>query len=218
MKQKNKLLHVRTAKTASSALQVWVNLNQEFIKSTDNTKWLHTPNNEQKIKDKQFNVFITSVRNPYRRAYSQYRYLIRDNNWKKYCRPKSFEEFLEIDFTKIKNQHLSTHMTPVSYYLGESLNDKTVHYLKAERLYEDIGILCEIYDLKPPEENRIVYETHYYKPDMDKEFENKEIRDLCYEKYYDDFYNFDYSYDDWIKLYPEQNLEKANPEIPTVKL
>jgi hypothetical protein len=199
-----RILHVRTSKTASTALQTWVGINQEFIKSTDNTKWLNQPNNQNKLQDKQFNIYITSVRNPYRRAYSQYKYLIRDNNWKKYCTPQSFKEFLEIDFTKINHQHLSTHMTPISYYLGKSLNGKTVHYLKAERLYEDIGILCKTYDLKPPKEKKIIYETHYYKPEMNEQFKNKEIRELCYNKYKDDFINFNYNKEDYKDLYPEQ--------------
>jgi len=48
---------------------------------------------------------------------------------------------------------------------------------------------------------------------MDEEFENKEIRDLCYEKYKDDFLTFNYSYDDWTDLYPEQSfLRKKKDE------
>ena len=78
--------------------------------------------------------------------------------------------------------------------------------------------LYAMYDLMPPQKQTIVYETHYYKPDMDKEFENKEIRDLCYEKYKDDFFKFDYSYDDWTDLYPEQSFLKKEKDEPTVKL
>jgi len=215
VKQKNKLLHVRTAKTASSAVQEWCNLNK--ILSTDNQTWLSNYKNQLKLNNDEFNILFTSVRNPYRRAYSQYKYLIKDNNWKKYCNPKSFKEFLEFDFKKIENQHLASHMLPVAYYLGPYLN-KITHIIKVERLFEDIQIISDLYGLQLPIDQRIVYETHYHKPDMDKEFEDKSIRDLCYKKYKDDFFAFNYSYDDWTDLYPEQSFLKKEKDEPTVKL
>ena len=210
MKQKNKLLHVRTAKTASSNIQNWCELNK--IVSTDNMTWLSNYKNQLKLNNPEFNILFTSVRNPYRRAYSQYRYLKNDANWRKRCDPKSFKDFLKFDFTELSHEHLQTHNTPVAYYLDKYLN-KITHFIKVEKLYEDLQIICDLYNLILPQKQAIVYETHYHKPEMDKEFENKEIRDLCYEKYKDDFLTFNYSYDDWTDLYPEQSfLRKKKDE------
>lgn len=220
-----RILHVRTSKTASTALQRWVGINEEFIKATDNTKWLNHPNNQNKLQDKQFSIFITSVRNPYRRAYSQYKYLKQDTTWCLYLKRinnklDTFKDFLEIDFTKLDHDHihLATHMTSVSYYLGESLNNKTIHYLKAETLYKDIDMLCELYNLNLPKQRNIIYETHYYKPEMNEQFKNEEIRELCYNKYKDDFINFNYDKEDYKDLYPEQAHLKSIKDEPTVIL
>lgn len=215
MKQKNNILYIRTSKTASSSTARWCRLNQ--IKVTDNLIWLSDPKNKSTLEDKSFNVLITTVRNPYRRAYSQYKYFIKDKRWNEIFKPKSFKEFLEYDFKKISNKHCATHMTPVAYYLGPYLN-KIDHFIKAERLYEDIQIICDLYDLKVTKDQNIFYETHYHKPDMDKEFEDKTIRDLCYNKFKDDFFAFNYSYDDWTNLYPEQSFLKQEKDEPTVKL
>jgi len=72
-------------------------------------------------------------------------------------------------------------MLPVAYYLGPYLN-KITHIIKSERLFEDIQIISDLYKLQLPIEQRIVYETHYHKPDMDKEFEDKSIRDFMLQK------------------------------------
>jgi hypothetical protein len=94
-------------------------------------------------------------------------------------------------------------MTPVYYYLKDILH-QIKYIFKVEELDKELPKLIEEFGLSKHAKLPIVYETHYYKPQMDEAYKSKEIRDLVYERYKDDFINFNYDQDDYKNLYPEK--------------
>lgn len=196
-----RLLYVRTAKTASSAVTDWCRARN--IMTTNNQKWILNPENQKILTSRS--VYFTTVRNPYRRAFSQYKYWKR-GGWRPIIKTDTFLDFLNYDMEKNLSDrypHEKSHMTPVYYYLKDILH-QIKYIFKVEELDKELPKLIEEFGLSKHAKLPIVYETHYYKPQMDEAYKSKEIRDLVYERYKDDFINFNYDKDDYKNLYPEK--------------
>ena len=88
MKQKNKILFLRTAKTASSFIAHWGSING--LRITNNQTFVNHKHNQTMIDNSNF--IFTSVRNPYRRAYSCYKYFMK-GKWKNDFKVKTFRDF-----------------------------------------------------------------------------------------------------------------------------
>lgn len=195
------LVYIRTAKTASSAVSEWCRA--RGVKVSINTKWLSDATNQSLLASCK-NHF-TTVRNPYRRAYSQFKYGKRAG-WRIFKEVKTFEDFLKYDVENNLSDrygHEKSHLTPVYYYLKDVLH-QIKHVFKVEELDQQLPQLVEKFNLKPHAKLRIAYNTRYEKKELDDVFKSKEIRDLVYERYKDDFINFNYDKDDYKNLYPEK--------------
>lgn len=212
VKQKNNLLYLRTAKTASSFIAHWCGISG--IPCTYNQLLVDHPFNLNYIK--KANFIFTSVRNPYRRAYSCYKYFQQDPRWTKDFGKFTFSEFLDLDFALIRNIHLRTHIQPISYYLKPLMN-KIDYIIKIENLEEHMLDLFKRFESKVAWVTpHIKYETMYDKAELRKVYEDENIREKVKEAYRDDFIKFNYTYDDYKNLYPEIGLKKE--DTSTVKL
>jgi len=182
-------LYIRTTKTASSYLVETLLDKNRNIALTDCRKYLTGPENKKTLNTYKNTFWFTSVRNPYLRAISCYKYGQTRKNW---FDPKlTFEEYLEIDFTTVRDDYVATHNAPISFYLRTVLKE-IKYFIRVEDLHNSIQQLCKIIGISnftPP--SKIVYETKYDKTEIPSLL-TKDAKELVYKRYEEDFDNFKY--------------------------
>ena len=187
------IICLRTSRTGSTNFTIF---NRGYnIQQTDNTMPLESPFNKKiLIKDKE-NIFFTNVRNPYTRSISMWKHQ-RDGYWgrqkDKAHEIDTFKKFLDIDLEKVKQWRYRTwsHMCPISDYLGDYLK-KLKYIFKLETLDKDIENFCKQENLKYKFNDRFVFKQSISNKDKDKYLTESNMK-IIYDKYKDDFKNFDY--------------------------
>lgn len=194
----NNVLYFRVAKTASSSiLNGWsarIDKTKVKLENTIIIKHLNYPENLEIIERNKDSFWFSSIRHPYYRAISSYKYGLLHRGW--FNKNLKFEEFLEIPFpvnygkNKYHDDHMSTHCCSMSFYLKDYIKD-IKFFVRVENLQEDLDKLSDLLDI-----NRVVLDKKWYETKYDKSeiplLLTQEIKDKIYKKYEEDFDNFKY--------------------------
>lgn len=179
-----KALYIRTAKTGSSTIAHWC---KEFdTPFTKNSIALEEKENAEKLNYhfKENHFLFYSIRNPYERAVSCWQQCL-TSKWMNDS--FTFEKFLDLDFKDSVNEHMRTHIIPLTEYLGPWI-DKVDFIIRLENFLPCMKRLCD--------ELEISYKDpgHHYRGTYDRS--NKCLNSLnkkkIEERYKADFEFFGY--------------------------
>jgi dermatan 4-sulfotransferase 1 len=193
------LLYIQNSKTGSTFLGAWCKKNN--IKITYNMCHLSDPDNNFNYKNY---YCFSSVRNPYQRAYSMYVHNRRVTEWLPYLKEvKNFIDYLNFDFSIFYNDktdhdklHFGIHNQGLYSYLKEKIT-LIQHFIKIENFEKDVDYLNKKFNLV--KQKNVIYNIGTYdKNEIKNLYKSKEIRDLVYNKYKEDFSFFGYDREDYL--------------------